>query len=92
MSEATPTVTNPAAPGNQTSEFKLTRIALVLGAALEGFAGILHTLKDAGVEAPWFATALLVVGAAVQIASLFGYQRSRTVVKAQMISSALPPR
>lgn len=82
-------VTNPAAPGIQTTEYKLTRISLIVGAALEAFAGILHTLQDAGLSAPWFTTALLVVGAAVQIASLFGYTKSRTLLKAELVRGTL---
>ncbi len=82
--------TNPAAPGNTTSEFSLTRIALIVGALLETAAGVLHTLQDSGVAAPWFPAVLAVLGALIQVAGLFGYVKSRTLVKAALAASDAP--
>lgn len=83
--------TNPAASGLSTSEGKLTAIAMVVGALLEGVAGVLHTLQDAGHAAPWFPAVFAVVGVLLQLASLLGYQKSRTLLKAAAIASDSAP-
>lgn len=82
--------TTPATSGTSTSEFKLTTAAMVLGAVLEGVATVLHTLQDSGISAPWFSVALVALGAVIQVASLFGYQKSRTLVKAALIAADSP--
>ena len=83
--------TSPSAPGLATSEGKLTLIAVIVGTILEGVAGVLHTLQDAGQAAPWFPAVLAVVGVLLQLASLLGYQKSRTLVKAALVASETPP-
>lgn len=91
MAETT-TNTNPTAPGPQTSEFKLTAVALIVGIVLESTSAVLHALQDAGTQAPWIPGVLAVIGALVQIAGLFGYQKGRAAVKTAMIlSEAQPP-
>ncbi len=67
--------------GQKTSEFKLTTLAIILGAVLEGGATTLHILEGAGVTAPWMASALTLAGVLLQVAALAGYQRSRTLLK-----------
>jgi hypothetical protein len=81
------TNTNPTAPGPQTSEFKLTVVALIVGAILEGASAVLHGLQEAGTQAPWIPGVLAVIGALLQVASIFGYQKGRAVVKSSMILS-----
>lgn len=68
-------------PGSTTSEYRLTLAAIVIGTVAEAVAGILQSLQAQGVAAPWFPTALLVVGLVMQVAALFGYQKARAVVK-----------
>lgn len=69
------------ADGTQTSEFKLTVVAQVLGAILEAASVALHTLGDAGLGGSIVSVALVVVGVLLQIATLMGYQKARTMVK-----------
>ena len=73
--------TEAVTPGKQTSEFKLTAVAMIAGAVLEAFAAILHTLQDQGVQAPWMAAVFAVIGVLLQVASLLGYQKTRAAVK-----------
>ncbi len=67
--------------GTQTSEFKLTVAAMIVGVLLDAGAAIIHSLQDAGTNAPWFAVALAVLGTLTQVAALFGYQKARVLVK-----------
>lgn len=82
--------TNPAASGPATSEFKLTAVAVVIGAILEGVVGVLHSLQDAGMSAPWIPAVLAIIGVVLQVATLLGYQKSRTLVKASLIAADAP--
>jgi hypothetical protein len=82
--------TNPLAPGNTTSEFRLTQLALVAGVVLEGAGGVIQGLQSGGVNATWFAIALAVIGMLVQVCSLFGYVKGRAVVKAAALTSLRP--
>lgn len=82
--------TDPAAPGKTTSEFKLTAVAIIVGGVLEAFAGVLHSLKEAGLGSDWFTVALVVCGALIQVAGVFGYQKSRTLVKAAVAAAEAP--
>lgn len=68
--------------GSKTSEFRLTKYVLIGGAVLEALALVLHSLQEQGLGGQVVVTALLVVGVALQVASLLGYQRSRATVKA----------
>lgn len=79
--------TNPTASGPSTSEGKLTLVAIILGTVLEGLAGVLHAVQDAGHAAPWFPAVLAVVGVLLQLATVLGYQKARTVLKASMVNS-----
>lgn len=71
--------------GRTTSEYRLTVIAMTIGTILDGAAAVLHGLQDGGVSAPWFSIALAVLGTVTQVAALFGYQKSRTLLKAEAI-------
>lgn len=82
--------TTPTASGMTTSEGKLTLFAMVLGTLLEALAGVLHTLQDAGHAAPWFPAVLAIVGVLLQLASVLGYQKARTVLKATLVASEKP--
>lgn len=74
--------TNPGDAGHTTTEFKLTVAAMVIGTLLEGSViPILNSLKDSYPNALWIAAVLGICGVAVQIVSLFGYQKSRATVK-----------
>lgn len=82
--------TNPAAPGSSTSEFKLTVIAIAIGGILETAAGVMHSLQDSGQGASWFPMAFAVLGTLTQILGLFGYTKSRAIVKTALIASDAP--
>jgi hypothetical protein len=85
-----PTV--PAPSGTSTTEFKLTVAAMILGVVLETVATVLHSLQDAGVDKPWIPAVLAVIGALIQMASLFGYTKSRTVVKVAALTAPSLPK
>lgn len=74
-------------PGLTTSEGKLTVIAVIVGTILEALAGVLHALQDSGHAAPWFPAVLAVVGVLLQLATVLGYQKARTVLKATVVAS-----
>jgi hypothetical protein len=77
-------------PGKESTEFKLTRLAFMVGTLLEVVAATLHSLQAGGVSAPWFPAVLTVVGVALQVLPLVGYQKSRTLVKAEAARAAAP--
>lgn len=82
--------TSPAAPGGSTSEFKLALVGMILGALMDAAGGILHTLQDTGMTSPWFAIAIAVLGTITQVMALFGYTKSRTIIKAAIAASDAP--
>lgn len=77
-------------PGSQTTEFKLTLLAQLVGIVAEAAAAVLHTLQDAGHAAPWFPAVLVAVGLVLQVVTLLGYQKSRTLVKAATVQAEAP--
>ena len=72
-----------AEPGNTTSEWKLTALVMMFGAALDAVGITLGALKDAGVlgGGAWLPVTLTVVGSLMMVAKAMGYTRSRTLVK-----------
>ncbi len=81
---------DPTTSGTSTSEFKLTIVAFIIGSLLETVAGVMHSLQDAGQGASWFPMVYAVLGALTQIAGLFGYTKSRTLVKAAVAAQDAP--
>lgn len=77
-------------PGSSTTEFKLTVAAMILGTILECVAAVLHGLQDAGVDKPWMAIVFAVIGVLLQMASLFGYQKARALVKSSALLADAP--
>lgn len=83
--------TEPSKSGLSTSEGKLTLIAVIAGALLEGaVVPVLDMLRATNPDAAWIAVALGLSGALLQLASLLGYQRSRTAVKVAMLAQDAP--
>lgn len=73
-------------PGSQSTEFKLTVAAIIVGLVLEGSViPVLEYLKSVGIDSPLIGVALAVSGVLIQIASLFGYNKGRALVKAESI-------
>lgn len=70
---------NPGKPGNTTSEFKLSGLVAILGALLAGATVMLGALQDAFPTAGWIGVAAGVVAMA---ASVLGFAKSRSTVKA----------
>lgn len=69
--------------GVKTSEFYLTAIAMVIGTILEAVAvPLLERLAATNPQLGWVPFALIAAGALIQVAGLFGYQKSRADVKA----------
>lgn len=82
--------------GRATSEFSLARIVMVAGAAVDGVAILLESLKTSGhfPSASWLPTALVVVGTLSVVLAQLGYTRSRTMVKlaeAAPVAVSVPP-
>ena len=79
-------------PGAETSEYKLTKVMILVGVALQGLAGVLAQI-------PQTSTAVVIgaalCGTAVQILTVLGYIKGRTAVKTEALASAaaavLPP-
>lgn len=72
-------------PGALTSEFKVTMLAQVVGIIVEGIAAILLALQSTGVIAGWIPMTLAVLGLLTSVATVLGYQHSRTAVKVEAI-------
>lgn len=64
-------------PGWQTSSFWLTMVAQVIGTILETMA--MPMLEKS--PSPWAAMLLVLCGALIQVAALYGYQRQRATVE-----------
>lgn len=76
-------------PGAQTSEFSLTKLAMIIGTIATILFGLLSQVQGlipgGSKEAGYIAAALAVCAMALKLASLFGYQSSRTDVKVAAI-------
>lgn len=86
MSEqnAPPAVT----PGSETSEYRLTKMMVVIGVVLQSLAGVLATLPQ---DLKWVAVASALCGTVLQVLTVLGYVKGRTVLKAEAVRAALPP-
>jgi hypothetical protein len=65
-------------PGEQTSEYKVTKIAVGVGAVLQAASLALSFMPQ---DNKFVSIASLICGTALQILSGLGYYRSRTAVK-----------
>ena len=75
--------------GLQSSEGKLTLIAFIVGTVLEGAAiPLLDKLSAAQPQLAWVPIALVGAGILVQVASLLGYQKQRTLLKVAQFGGA----
>jgi hypothetical protein len=79
-------VAAPAAitPGNQTSEYKLTQIAIAIGVVLQTASVVLASLPQTN---KYVAIAGLVCGTLIQVLTALGYVSSRTAVKTAAAAS-----
>jgi hypothetical protein len=88
------TTTMTPTPGAGTSEFTLTKWAIIIGTVLQIIAGALESLQQAGLFHSGttadhvVAAVLVIVGLVLQVASVFGYQSSRTAVKVGAMQAA----
>lgn len=74
-------------PGNQTSEYKLAKVANVACYVLIAVGGALEAIPDANRPA-WVGVALVVVGAATKFFTNMGYFKSRSQVKTAAMVAA----
>lgn len=75
--------------GVKTSEFWLTSIAMLLGMILESVAiPLIEKAVAADGANMWLPVVLILAGAAVQICALFGYTKSRAVLKIANVQAA----
>ncbi len=86
------TVTTPGvAPGNTTSEYRVTIVATALSvlATITGIAlDLLQSAQDAGVNGKWLSIALSIFGVIGTVLTAIGYQVARAHVKAAAVSAS----
>jgi uncharacterized protein (DUF983 family) len=87
--ETTPT-TNPTAPGGETSEGKLTKYIQIFCGVLVVAAGALTGLQTQFPNIIWLQVAATLVAGLVSLLTQLGFVKSRTIIKAEMISAASP--
>ncbi len=75
--------------GAQTSEFRLAKVVMVVGACVDGVAILLESLKQSGLfpYASWLPVVLGAVGTLSIVLAQLGYTKSRTMVK---LAEAMP--
>jgi hypothetical protein len=79
----------PIKSGVDTSEFRMTKLGIAIGVALQVLALVLEVLPQVAGEPSWLPKVTLIGGTILQAASIFGYQVSRGVAKAG--AAAAPP-
>jgi len=89
MADDTTTNTNALAPGVQTSEGKLTIAAVILGTLLEGLGAFLTHEQAVHQTTVGWSVAVAIAGAMLQLCTIYGYTKSRTLVKQQALISGL---
>lgn len=70
-------------PGNETSEFSLTKLVILAGLSLDIIAIALEGIGSLGVNFGWIPPVMVVVGTLSMLVAKLGYTRSRTLVKLQ---------
>ena len=75
--------------GFETSEYKLTKTALVVFDCLTAAGVILESLAQSGIGAKWVGVALVVVGAISRIMTQVMYNRARLSLKTAAMDSAV---
>ena len=81
----------PIKAGLTTSEGKMTLVVLVIGTILEAVAvPLLKSLETSHPSWVWVPIVLVAAGAALQVLSLLGYQRTRTALKAAALNAGSP--
>lgn len=68
-------------PGNETSEFSLTKLIVFGGLAIDVISVVLESLKNVGLNFGWLPAVLAVCGSAMALLKGLGYTRSRTMAK-----------
>jgi len=85
---------NPLSPGIHTSEGALTIAAVLLGTVLEGVGTILSHEQLTHAGSVGWSIASVVAGALLQLCTVYGYTKGRSLIKQQAIltgiTSALP--
>ena len=81
--------TDPLASGASTTEGKLTIALVVVGGALEAFAGVLSQASTEHPNVTWIAITSLIVGAGTQVFSVLGYSKNRSLLKSNALVQAL---
>lgn len=82
----------PITPGKQTSEHRLTQLVLLIGFALQVFAGILGALQTAGIGqgSAVIPVSLAVISGLMQVASVLGYTSARAKLKIAQLAGVEP--
>lgn len=89
MADTTPLSTNPTAPGLSTTEGRFTLAAQVVGFLLATFGALLTKYADANPGNAWAAALVTSMGAAIIIATHYGYVKGRAIVKNAMLQGAI---
>lgn len=85
-----PDVTNPVAPGNQTSEGKLTTYIHIAVAFLFTAEAVTGVLMRQFPNVTWISAIAMGLTALTGIMAKLGYDKSRTAVKVAMIENGPP--
>lgn len=89
MADTTTQTSHPLSPGAATSEGTLTVVAVFLGVLLEGLGGFLTHEQTLHPGAGGWAVAVIVAGAMLQLCTIFGYTKGRSLLKQQALISGL---
>jgi hypothetical protein len=92
MSESTPVApvevarpnTDPYAPGNKTSEYRVAALIAVFGGLLGGIESAMALLKDAYPSSWWVP---LAVGLVTMLGAAFSYVKSRSTIKTAILNT-----
>lgn len=82
--------TNPAATGSTTTEAKTTRVIQIVAGVLAAAGAALGALQEQFPDSKWIALGAMAIGGLVTLLTQLGLIKSRTIIKATMISNGLP--
>jgi hypothetical protein len=89
MADTAPAVTNPLAPGLATTEGRLTVAAVIIGTVLEGVGAFLSHEQVTHAGSLGWAAAVAIAGALLQLCTIYGYSKGRTLLKQQALLTGL---
>jgi hypothetical protein len=89
MADTSTQSSNPLAPGLSTSEGQLTVAAVFIGVVLEALGGFLTHEQTLHPGSGGWAIAVMLAAVMLQLCTVFGYTKGRSLVKQQALLSGL---